>query len=383
MRAVVISHTYVEASLRGKLRALAGLGCAIAVAVPDRWVQLGLGEPMTTSWGDDNGVRVVPIPVGGPIGTPGAVRWSRTGLRKLFTDFRPDLIQIEEETWSLAASAASGHAARLEVPMTLFSSESVPRTYPLSIRWRRGRTLQRVNGIVGGNRIATSLLARARPGIPTAVIPQLGLRPPLDTPHNEHHGLAIGFVGRLVPEKGLDILFRACVKLLGKWTLTVVGSGPAQEELEALAERLGIAARVTWMGALPPEELRKLWPDLHCLAVPSRTTQRWVETFHQPLIEAMGHGVTVVGSDSGVIPELIDTAGLVVPEDNVPALTAALQHLADTPRERQRFGREGRQRVMAQYVDDAIARRTLDFWVRVLSGTGKRDLTASNAPSTF
>ena len=109
-------------------------------------------------------------------------------------------------------------------------------------------------------------------------------------------------MGRLVPEKGLDILFRACVKLLGKWTLTVVGSGPAQEELEALAERLGIAARVTWMGALPPDELRKLWPDLHCLAVPSRTTQRWVETFHQPLIEAMGHGVTVVGSDSGVIP---------------------------------------------------------------------------------
>jgi glycosyltransferase involved in cell wall biosynthesis len=108
-----------------------------------------------------------------------------------------------------------------------------------------------------------------------------------------------------------------------------------------------------------------------------------VETFHLPLVEAMGHGVTVLGSDSGVIPELIDTAGLVVPEDNVPALTAALQHLADTPRERQRFGREGRQRVMGQYVDDAIARRTLDFWVRVLTGNRKRDLTTPSGPSTL
>jgi glycosyltransferase involved in cell wall biosynthesis len=43
--------------------------------------------------------------------------------------------------------------------------------------------------------------------------------------------------------KGLDTLFRACVKLLGRWSLTVVGTGPAQEELETLAERLGIAAR--------------------------------------------------------------------------------------------------------------------------------------------
>jgi len=76
--------------------------------------------------------------------------------------------------------------------------------------------------------------------------------------------------------------------------------------------------------------------------------------------------VTVVASDSGALPELVDTAGLVVPEDDVPALTAALQHLADAPRERIRLGREARHRVMTEYVDNAVARRTLDFWERVL-----------------
>ena len=114
-----------------------------------------------------------------------------------------------------------------------------------------------------------------------------------------------------------------------------------------------------------------MWPRIECLVVPSRRTPEWVETYHPALVEAMGHGVTVVGSDSGALPELIDTAGLVVPEDDVAALTAALQHLLDTPRERQRFGREGRHRVLAQYVDDAVARRTLEFWERV-KGSAKR-----------
>jgi glycosyltransferase involved in cell wall biosynthesis len=197
-------------------------------------------------------------------------------------------------------------------------------------------------------------------------MPQTGTTPPLDLTLDRRETLAIGFVGRLVPEKGLDLLFRASVKLAGRWHLTVVGSGPAQEELEALAERLGIAARVTWLGALPSAELVQLWPTLDCLVIPSRTTARWVETFHLPLVQAMGYGVTIVGADSGALPELIDTAGLVVPEDDVPALTAALQHLNDSPRERERFGREGRLRVISEYTDDAVARRTLEFWERLL-----------------
>ncbi len=158
------------------------------------------------------------------------------------------------------------------------------------------------------------------------------------------------------------------MKLLGRWTLTVVGSGPAQESLESLAERLGIASRITWRGAIPAEDLKNIWAGVDCLVIPSRTTPDWVETFHHPLVEAMGHGVTVVGSDSGALPELIDTAGLVVPEDDVEALTAALQHLADSPRERNRLGREARLRVMSEYVDDAVARRTLEFWEEVLRG---------------
>lgn len=366
MRVLIVSRTYVHPPTRGKLRALAGLGCAVSVAVPDRWLVPGTSREVTVSWADDAGVRVVPIPVRGLAGTGDNAQWSRRALRRLMTDFRPDILQIEEEPWTPVASRTAGLAARLHHPATLFTWESVTRPLPLYLSWRRRRTLARVRGLVGGNRLAANLVGRARPDLPVGVFPQLGVTPPLHSNQPDRAGLAIGFVGRLVPERGLDLLCRACVKLLGRWTLTVVGSGPAQEQLEALAERLGIAARVTWIAALPPEQLTALWDDLDCLAIPSRTTPRWVETFSLPLIEAMGHGVTVIGSDSGALPEMIDTAGLVVPEDDVVALTAALQHLSDSPRERHRFGREGRQRVMAEYTDDAVARKTLEFWDRVL-----------------
>ena len=364
MRAIIASHTYIDPATRGKLRALTGLGVTLSVAVPARWSPSARGPLLSASWGNDGGIRIIPIPVHGDRGE--AVGWKASDLHRLFADFRPEIVQVEAEPWTPLAAAATSRAARLGIPSTLFGWESVPRSYSFLERWRRTRTLGRARALIGGNRLAADLLSRERPGVPVAVIPQVGLTPPLEVIRPDHTELAIGFVGRLIPEKGLDSLFRACVKLLGRWRLTVVGSGPAQESLEQLAERLGIASRVTWRGPVPAGDLHHLWRELDCLVVPSRTTPGWVETFHPALVEAMGHGVTVVGTDSGALPELIDTAGLVVPEDDVSALTAALQHLSDAPRDRARLGREARLRVMAEFVDDAVARRTLEFWQRVL-----------------
>ncbi|HUL69363.1 MAG TPA: glycosyltransferase family 4 protein [Gemmatimonadales bacterium] len=364
MRAVVVSHTYLDPANRGKLRALTALGCTIAVAVPDRWINTASGAPVSATFGDDGGVRFVPIPVRSLV--PEGATWRARAIRQLLTDFRPDIVQIEEDPWTQVAAASAIAATSLKIPALIFSWQNLPpRLSPLAL-WRQYRVLPRLRGVIGGNKAATSQLSRARPGVPSTTIPQLGGLPPLEYHRPAREALSIGFVGRVVPEKGLDLLFRASVKLLGRWSLTVVGSGPGQEGLERLAEQLGIAARISWLGALPTTEWSQLWPSFDVLVVPSRTTQRWMETFSLPVIQAMGHGVTVVASDSGALPELVDTAGLVVPEGEIDALTAALQHLLDSPRERERLGREARQRVMSEYTDDALARKTLEFWERVV-----------------
>jgi glycosyltransferase involved in cell wall biosynthesis len=168
----------------------------------------------------------------------------------------------------------------------------------------------------------------------------------------------------------LDLLFRACVGLTGKWTLTVIGTGPSQEELEALAERLGLSARVSWLGPLPRDAVDQVWPRLDCVVFPARTTPRWVASAARGALHAMANGVTVVASDSGALPEIVGDTGKIVPEENVPALATALQELYADRVECERLGAAGRRRLMDEFSDSAIAGKTLAFWRSLTPASG-------------
>ncbi|HEY8259124.1 MAG TPA: glycosyltransferase family 4 protein [Gemmatimonadales bacterium] len=369
VRAIVVSRVYADPAARGKLKALAGLGVAVAAAVPDRWIPAGLSHEQKTSWGDDGGVRTVPIPIRGSSSLVSDPMWHSASLRRLLSDFRPDIVQIEEEPWTRAAVTLARAAKRLNLPYVVLARESLPLTNGVLSKLRRQRTLSGAVGIVGVNESAVRLGVRDHPALPHRTTPQVGVSLPLSTHRSSHVGLAIGFVGRLIPEKGLDLLFRACVKLVGRWNITVVGTGPAQEELEGLAERLGIAGRVTWLGALPRSAVEEVWSRLDCIVMPSRTTPRWIEITPRAALDAMAHGIAVVASAAGALPETLGDAGIIVPEEDVSALAVALQRLHDTPGECARLGAAGRRRVMDEYTDAAVADKTLRFWREVLRAT--------------
>jgi glycosyltransferase involved in cell wall biosynthesis len=369
VRAVIVSHLYADPANRAKLHSLAGLGASLAVAVPDRWVSND-GRWHRTTWDDDSGVRVVPVPVWGRVDEPGKLRWNRKTLRTLLNDYRPELLHIEEEPWTQPAALTLRLARRLGIRSVISTAESLPGGYTLRQRFRRDRNLSLAQGIIGANRQALALATRRRPAIPHLVLPRTGVTPPPALPRIQHQGLAIGFVGRVVPERGLDLLFRACVGLAGKWTLTVIGTGPSQEELEALAERLGISARVSWLGPLPRAAVDEIWPRLDCVVFPARTTPRWVASAARGALHAMANGVAVVGSDSGALPEIVGDAGRIVPEEDVPALTTALQELHANRAECERLGAAARRRVMEEFSDSAIATKTLSFWRTVSTASG-------------
>ena len=79
----------------------------------------------------------------------------------------------------------------------------------------------------------------------------------------------------------------------------------------------------------------------------------------------MANEVAVLGTDSGVIPELIGDAGIVVPNGDVAALSAAVERLGDVSA-RRTLAQAARARALRLYSDDAIAERTLDFWKQVV-----------------
>ena len=331
------------------------MGCTVALLLPAAGSD---GTPL--AYGAEGGVRLVPVPVNGD---PTDSRWSSAALRRLLTEFRPDVLQVEAEPWWPVAPQALALAAKVHVPAGLHVSTSVTPALSLRERWRRGRALRLARGLAASNRLALQLVAKGREDAPVAVFPRQGIVvPTLGRPRAPRPGFVIGFVGRLVPERGLDVLLRACAQLRGDWKLVVVGTGPSQEELEQLAERLGIGARVVWQGGIPRGWLDTFWPTVDCVVLPARTTPRWVESVGQSLLDAMAQGLPVIGTESGVLPEIIGEAGVTVPEDDPDRIALSLQRLQAMPDEAASLGAAGRRRVMTEFVDDAIARKTLAYW---------------------
>jgi len=159
----------------------------------------------------------------------------------------------------------------------------------------------------------------------------------------------VGYVGRLVTEKGIDTLLRAMADMDNETRLVLVGSGPMEGELRALARELGIADRVTFQPPVTQEEMPQWMGAFDALVLPSLTCKHWKEQLGMVLIEAMACGTPVVGSDSGEIPHVIGDAGIVFPEGNVLALTESLRGLLSNEEERKRLAEKGRQRVLDRF----------------------------------
>jgi glycosyltransferase involved in cell wall biosynthesis len=176
----------------------------------------------------------------------------------------------------------------------------------------------------------------------------------------------IGYVGRLVEEKGVHILLQAAAGLDGDWVLKVVGTGPYAASLQALCAQLGIAKRVVWAGVVPSAEIPRVLNELDVLVLPSLTRRNWKEQFGRILIEAMACEVPVVGSSSGEIPHLIADAGLIFPEGDVEALRDALSRLMQEPDLRLALGQKGRARVLAHYTQQQIAAETYTLYQRLV-----------------
>jgi len=179
----------------------------------------------------------------------------------------------------------------------------------------------------------------------------------------------IGYVGRLVREKGVDLLLQAVASLDLEYSLHIVGGGPEKSALEALAGDLGIAEKITWVPAVPHGQVGRLISAMDILVLPSRTRAHWKEQFGRVLVEAMACGVPVVASDSGEIPHVLEKAGLLFPEGDAGALRTALQRMMTDRDLRESCVREGIRRVSQTY---SLA-STAEAHYRLFVDTDRRD----------
>lgn len=176
----------------------------------------------------------------------------------------------------------------------------------------------------------------------------------------------LAFLGRLVSDKGADVLLDALALLAAEGIaprLSVIGDGPERQALERQAAALGIAARVDFLGTRTGEELVRLLNEHLILAVPSR----YREPFGIVALEGIACGCVVVGSADGGLAEAIGPCGETVPNGDAPALARAIAALLASP-ERRAARLAAAPAHLAAHRAEAVARR----YVEVLEAAAAR-----------
>ncbi|MBN1963810.1 MAG: glycosyltransferase [Anaerolineae bacterium] len=368
MRVLMLSKACIVGTYQRKLEEIARLGVDLTVVVPPSWRDERGETPVERAHTEGYRLVVNPIRLNGNFHLH-----HYPGLRRWF-DPAPDVVHIDEEPYNLATWQALRLARRTGARSLFFSWQNIRRDYPPPFSLIEWWVLRTVDHAIAGTQSAAAVWREKGYGGPLAVIPQFGVDPQFFRPPTRPltgRTRTLGYVGRLVPEKGVDVLLRALAQLmqegLANWRLDVVGSGPERGRLEQLAGQLGLRERVIfteWVGSM---QMPVFYRQLDVLLLPSLTRPNWKEQFGRVLIEAMACGVVPVGSDSGAIPEVIGDAGLVVPEGDATALAHALRRLLLDDDLRRELMRAGRRRIMARYTMEQVAQATVDVY-RELAG---------------
>jgi len=150
-------------------------------------------------------------------------------------------------------------------------------------------------------------------------------------------------IGSIVPGKGYDVLVAALASIVElPWRLTIAGdrtrNPAAVARLDSDIAAYGLGDRVTVHGAVPPERVMELYLASDLFVLASR-----FEGYGMALAEAIAHGLPVVSTMAGAIPDTVPAgAGLLVPPDDVAALAEALRRLIGDRAERQRLAAHAR-----------------------------------------
>ena len=189
--------------------------------------------------------------------------------------------------------------------------------------------------------------------------------------------VVFGVVGMLRPEKGLDTLLRAFAKIASKDAmLLVIGSGPEESRLKALAAEVGILGSCHFEPATA--DVTEWLSQIDVFVLPSRT-----EALSNSLMEAMACSCCCIASRVGGNPELIDDEknGLLFEVDNIGQLAQQMNELASDESRRQRMASLACARMSAHFTYSHAARTMRGIYESVLLGNGPK--RQSSATSIF
>jgi glycosyltransferase involved in cell wall biosynthesis len=362
---VMVSKALVVGEYQRKLEAMAAYeDVKLVCVVPRGWKSEGGELKLEASHTRGYRLSVQPIRFNGNFHL-----FHFPSLGRLLRTLKPDVVHVDEEPYNLATFLAVRDARAVGARSIFFTWQNLPRRYPPPFSLMEQRIYRSVDAAIAGTQEAAGVLRAKGYTGRVEVIPQFGVDPERFSPGHSVKGppWVIGYLGRLVEQKGLLTLLEAVAGLEVDWRLELIGSGPLRTQLESRAHELSVADRLIFHDQVPSGDIPATLRGLHTLVLPSLTRSFWKEQFGRALVEAMSCGIPVIGSDSGEIPRVIGHTGLVTPEGDAEALTDALQRLFADDSLRADLAERGRARVLERYTHERIAEQTVKLYRELLN----------------
>ncbi|MGD1861211.1 MAG: glycosyltransferase family 4 protein [Leptolyngbyaceae cyanobacterium] len=323
--------------------------------------------------------------------------WASQRLKQVLHDFQPDVVhvkifltQLSPSILSVLQKVPSLYYVAWYRPICPIGSKTLPDGSPCRDRygtacyrhgclplqdwlplmlqmrhWQRSRHC--FNQIVANSQAVKHSLEGS--GIyPDDVIgcgiPERPARPPLTS-----FPLVV-FAGRLVWEKGIDVLIAAFVQVHQRCPaarLMIAGDGPERDRLQAQVQRLGLADVVALPGYLPRSDMEERFNQAWVQVVPSR----WAEPFGMVAAEAMMRGTAVIATAAGGLMEVVQNGqtGLLVPAEAVEALAHALLTLLSDRAMAEAMGQAGRTVALANFSETVFVDKFIHQYELLLNKT--------------
>jgi glycosyltransferase involved in cell wall biosynthesis len=274
------------------------------------------------------GLSVLPVPASG------RRYWrERDAVGKILDDERPDLLHTHGYRPDVLDAPV---ARRRGIPtITTVHGFTGGGMKNRAYEWLQKRSFRRFDAVVAvSRRLRDEMVSWGVPSERVHAIPNAwepGGSPVARSEARRYLGLdegtpTLGWVGRMSPEKGPDVMIRALAAMASPEThLSMMGSGTMEEECRRLADRLGISSRCRWHGVVP--EAASLLRAFDAIVLTS-----WTEGTPMILLEAMAAGVPIVSTSVGGVPDVVSAEeAVLVSSGDVPALARAVEEVLADP----------------------------------------------------
>lgn len=269
---------------------------------------------------------------------------------KLLWRIKPDIIDIYEEPWSLTTLQILLFKMIFlrKSKVMFYSAQNISKKYPFPFNFIEKFTFSNADYCYPCSKGVEDVLRVKGYKGKISVVP-LGLDISDEVKRDKGGVFTVGFIGRLVEEKGIIDLVNACNQLNKNYKLLIVGEGPLKSRILKIIKFRNIADKIEFTGAVKKEDIPEYYVKMDVLVAPSRTTAKWKEQFGRMITEAFMYGVPVIGSDSGSIPEVMAGCGLIYREGNVSKLRDAILSVMNDQKARAEMIKRGREYALSNY----------------------------------